>query len=167
MGAIDRTYDITIRSTHGSQNHELLQVNGGNVSLSATHGSITAKLYVVGHVKDRNVTSLSTETTRGSQNIKIKATASDPLTTLAGQLVSKSSGTVKLNLPSAWQGMIHGVTGSGSVNIKGDKLQFQRNGSKEVYAWRMHTDPESRKEGQVIEMKSDGDGDIKVDCSAS
>lgn len=66
---------------------------------------------------------------------------------------------MNIKYPQIWQGKLHAsVGGSASVDVQGDGLKFQYNGDKDIYAW--------RGEGQALDVRCDGSGSVKVDCSS-
>lgn len=167
-GILDRTFNIEIQSSSGSQNVELPLGNGGSVSMTSDSGSQSSKFFMAHLGKNTNLTSLMTQSSSGSQQHKVKSISSEPITTLVAQHYVKGSASIRLGLPSVWEGMVHASTGgSASVEVKGDNLEFQHNGNKEVYAWRVRRDGKAPASGQVVEARTDGSGSIKVDCSSS
>lgn len=75
---------------------------------------------------------------------------------------STGSASVHVDYPREWEGLVHAsVGGSGSVNVRGEGLEFDRRGNKEVWAWRGSDLPDV--EG-AIQVRCDGSGTVNFSC---
>lgn len=55
------------------------------------------------------------------------------------------------------------VAGSGSVSVRGEGLQFDRRGNKEIWAWRTG-DGELPDIEKAVEVRGEGSGSISFGC---
>lgn len=159
--ALKRNLDTKISSISGSVSGSILISGGGEATITSLSGSLNLNFYPV-HIGRRSPESrLSTTTTSGSSNIKVH----DPvfgakLTQLVAHHHSTGSGSMHIRYPSTWDGDIHAKSvGSGSVNVRGQGLQFEQRDSREVVAWR--GEEKSRK---VIDVTTLGSGSINFAC---
>lgn len=169
-GILDRTFDIQVKTASGSSSLELPIGNGSAIALSAASGTISVTAFAASLGPNDTISTLLTETVTGTQRVQVKDFSRGPVSVLAAKHYSSGSASLRLAYPPTWDGMVHAsVGGSGSLDVKGSNLHFQRNGNKEVYAWRMRGEENEQKkrQGQVIEARCDGSGNIKVDCSAT
>lgn len=112
---------------------------------------------------------LTTTSASGSQNISIVTGTSD---LSSGKLSSEirashhalGSSSIRCEYPREWQGLVHAsVGGSGNVNVKGEGLQFDRRGNKEVWAWRGPEGELPDIEG-AVQVRGDGSGSLYFGC---
>jgi hypothetical protein len=159
--ALNRTFDTKISSFSGSIGGSLLVGGGGETVVSSRSGSLSLAIYPVNVDHGSPESTLSTSTTSGSSSIKVK----DPifggkLTQLSAHHHSTGSGSMTVKYPSTWEGRIHAKSiGSGSVRVKGQGLQFERYGSKDVVGWRG-----GEKNRKLIDLNTLGSGSINFGC---
>ena len=70
-----------------------------------------------------------------------------------------SSGSMRIKYPREWEGRVHiSAGGSGSVDARGQGLELQRMGKKEIFG--------QRGKGVLneVEVREDGSGSVGFDC---
>jgi hypothetical protein len=156
-----RPWHTTIITTSGSVRIKIPITGGSTTSIDTNSASIGAVLYATNIGPGDAISTLSTSSDSGSQNIEVQSTLGTAVVSnLAARHHSRGSASMKISYPQAWQGRLHAsVGGSASVKVQGQGLQFSQHGDRETFAW--------RGEGQPMEVRCDGSGSIKVDCSAS
>jgi hypothetical protein len=159
--ALNRTFDIQISALSGSIGGNILVGGGGQTMVTARSGSLDLAVYPVNVNSGSAESTLSTSTASGSSSIKVH----DPifggkLTQLVANHQSTASGSMMIKYPSTWEGGIHALSvGSGSVSVRGQGLQYERQGSREVVGWRG-----SENNKKVINVKTLGSGSISFNC---
>jgi hypothetical protein len=159
--ALNRSFDTKISSVSGSVSGSLLVGGGGQTTVSSRSGSLSLAIFPVNVDHSSPESTLSTNTVSGSSDLKIKPPIlGGKLTQLAAHHQCIGSGSMTIKYPSPWEGGIHAKSlGSGRVHIKGQGLQFERYGSREVVAWR--GGERSRK---VVDVNTLGSGSINFSC---
>ncbi|KAJ9660030.1 hypothetical protein H2201_007071 [Coniosporium apollinis] len=119
----DREYEVTVHSDTGSISGTF--IHGRHTSLSATTGSISAKILPCGA---GNASELRTEALTGATTVTLLAPYKDPGTVMGGLESShkSKSGSMKLVYPQEWEGTVEGRTASGSVGLHGRDLEVVR-----------------------------------------
>jgi hypothetical protein len=159
--ALNRTFDAKISSFSGSIGGSILVGGGGQTMVTAKSGSLDLAVYPANVNKGNAESTLSTSTASGSSHIKVH----DPvfggkLTQLVANHHSTGSGSMTIKYPSTWEGGIHALSvGSGSVSVRGQGLQYEQHGSREVVGWR---GGESNR--KMINVKTLGSGSISFNC---
>lgn len=159
--ALNRTFDTKISSFSGSIGGSILVGGGGQTSVSSRSGSLNLAIHPVNVDHGSPESKLSTSTTSGSSNLKIKPPIfGGKLTQLVAHHHSIGSGSMTIKYPSTWEGGVHAKSlGSGSVSVKGQGLQFEQYGSKEVVAWRG-----GEKNRKILDLNTLGSGSINFSC---
>ncbi|KAJ9637157.1 hypothetical protein H2199_007443 [Coniosporium tulheliwenetii] len=119
----DREYEVTVHSDTGSISGTF--IHGRHTSLSATTGSISAKILPCGA---GNASELRTEALTGATTVTLLAPYKDAGTVMGGLESShkSKSGSMKLVYPQEWEGTVEGRTASGSVGLHGRDLEVVR-----------------------------------------
>jgi hypothetical protein len=159
--ALNRTFDTKISSFSGSIAGSLLVGGGGETMVSSRSGSLSLAFYPVNVDHGSAESTLSTSTASGSSNIKVKNPVfGGKLTQLSAHHHSTGSGSMTINYPSTWEGRIHARSvGSGSVDVRGQGLQFERYGSRDIVGWRG-----GEKNRKLIDLNTLGSGSINFRC---
>lgn len=159
--ALNRTFDTKITSFSGSVGGSILVGGGGQTTVSSRSGSLSLTIYPVNVDDGSPESKLSTSTTSGSSNLKIKPPIfGGKLTQLVAHHHSIGSGSMTIKYPSTWEGGIHAKSlGSGSVSVKGQGLQFEQHGSREMVAYRG-----GEKSRKIIDVDTLGSGSINFSC---
>jgi hypothetical protein len=161
----DRLYQSTISTQSGSISGRIV-INGvgsgASASISTRSGSSRVTLYPVLSSRYSGTAMLNTSSNSGSQIITIESPPSHQvLSGLAATHMSYGSGSLTIRYPAEWKGIVHAKSGgSGGVNVKGDSLQYQLKGSREVYAWRGM----AGEEVETVDINGIGSGSIKFSC---
>jgi hypothetical protein len=159
--ALNRTFDTEISSFSGSIGGSILVGGGGRTMVTARSGSLSLAVYPANVNKGNVESTLSTSTASGSSSIKVH----DPvfggkLTQLVANHQSTGSGSMTIKYPSTWEGGIHALSvGSGSVSVRGQGLQYEQHGSREVVGWRG-----GENNRKLINVKTLGSGSISFNC---
>lgn len=185
---VARVIHASIESSSGSVSGHLILTAGSQTRVTTSSGSINLRLVTADsgaplpcplskleQEDSRNAVRqsadlssvLSTQSGSGSQNIYINHGFTDPQ---GGAIVSAcrathkvtGSGSLGIYYPKDWQGLVHASCGgSGSINVHGKDLKYDRRGNCEVYAWRGADEPNL---GKSVELRIDGSGSMTYNC---
>lgn len=186
---VARVIHATIETSNGSVTGQLILTPGSATKISTSSGSINLRLTTADSAQSRRrvLSKLEQEDSRnahlmsstdfgsyfsttsgsGSQNLHVQTGFND---TSGGAIVSscqadhkvKGSGSVNIHYPRDWQGLVHASCGgSGSINVRGHGLEYDKRGNTEVYAWRGLDDPDLNK---AVQIRVDGSGSIGFHC---
>jgi hypothetical protein len=142
-----REYRVDIGSQAGSVSGRY--IHGMKTSLKATTGSVRAEL--IPFAADNYASELTTETTTGSQHIKVLSpylSDKKALRRLAANHVSLF-GSVQIAYPSEWEGIVEAVSKMGRVAVQGEGLTIIKEGHTVI--------------GKFIEAEK-GSGDYSALC---
>ena len=159
--ALNRTFDTQISSLSGSIGGSILVGGGGKTMVTVRSGSLDLAIYPVNIDNGSAESTLSTSTASGSSHIKVhNPVFGGKLTQLVANHQSTGSGSMTIKYPSTWEGGIHVLSvGSGSVSARGQGLEFEQYGKKEIVGWRG-----SENNRKVIDVKTLGSGSINFNC---
>jgi hypothetical protein len=159
--ALNRTFDTKISSFSGSIGGSILVGGGGETKVTTRSASLNLAIYPVNVDHGSPESTLSTTTASGSSNINVhNPVFGGKLTQLVAHHQSTGSGSMTIKYPSTWEGGVHlKLVGSGSVNVRGQGLQFDEYGRKEVVGWRG-----GEKNRKVIDVNTLGSGSISFSC---
>lgn len=186
---VARLIHTTIESSSGSVNGQLLLTAGSEIHIRTSSGSLNMRLVTTGAGSNTRMLSkleqeyahaagtassesdlrsaLTTTSGSGSQNITISSGATDTsggaiISALQAKHHSTGSGSMNINYPRDWFGMVHAsIGGSGNVSVRGDGLEYDKRGKSEVYAWR-GVDLGSAYVN--VELRTDGSGGESFSC---
>jgi hypothetical protein len=159
--ALNRTFDTKISSFSGSISGSILVGGGGGTTVTLRSGSLNLAIYPVNVDHDSPESTLSTSTVSGSSNIKVQNPIfGGKMTQLVAHHDSIGSGSMTIKYPSTWEGGVHAKSvGSGCVLVRGQGLQFDQYGSREVVGWRG-----GERNGKMINLNTLGSGSINFGC---
>ena len=159
---IPRRYDTRAETTSGSINGNLIHGGGGTTSVSTTSGSLDLDIYPIGVGPEDADSTLHTSTTSGSTNLRVRAPfEGGRMTSLMAGHRCVGSGSLNVAYPSEWEGRVHAKSlGSGSVQVRGWGLQFERKGSKDVVAWKGDVSEYAK----TVNVGSLGSGSVQFQC---
>ncbi len=152
----NRTFETSITSKSGTVSGSILHGNGGKTDISTRSGSISLTINTIGVGTNDSTSKLSTSTNSGSQNVAIKSF--DPVRAVEARHIVYGSGSLNIDYPSSWEGMVHAKSGgSGSVQVDGSGLEYQ-GGGRDVYAQRGNGDLKG------VEVLGTGSGSVSFRC---
>ncbi|KAL9599355.1 MAG: hypothetical protein Q9219_003888 [cf. Caloplaca sp. 3 TL-2023] len=122
----DRDYRSTIRSNSGSLMASL--VHGSSTELKSDNGRIQASLYPHGNASLRS--DLSTRSISGGQDVTVHASLTDASAPLRNFYAQHHgvSGSIRLEYPAQWEGVVQGETVSGGVAVMWPGLKVVEDG---------------------------------------
>ena len=132
--------------------------------------------------KQNGTNQLATQTNSGSQTIRVQSpivftngttSATNgrpqhpqplPITRTLDNLISShrsiNSGSLSIVYPTEWSGIVHAKSfASGSVNARGDELEFGVRTTREIYGWRGAGD-----DLKTVSVVGEGSGSINFAC---
>lgn len=115
--------------------------NGGSTRVESNSGSIRLEVKPITIGDGVEASTLFTASHSGSQYIRVLGSKKNQhdlaLNTIQATHLENGSGSMRITYPPEWRGQAHlRVDGSGHVAVKGDGLEKQQNGRKELYVWR-------------------------------
>lgn len=178
-----RAIHATIETSSGSVNAHLVLTSKSETSIVTSSGSIHLRIVTAGsgpatlsklEQEDSRLRAtkdlgsiLKTASRSGSQNINVATGFGD---TSSGAIISacradygiRGSGSLHVNYPREWIGLVHASSGgSGSINVRGSGLEYDKRGNGETWAWRGVDEPEI---DDAVELRIDGSGSISFNC---
>lgn len=159
QASLNRTFETYISGKSGSIRGTILH-NGGTTTLSHRSGSLNMDIYPIGHFSGPELRSrINTNSGSGSTTLTIQPPMwGGKITELEASHMATGSGSTTLRYPPQWEGGVHvQSTGSGSLNVFGQGLEYERQSRGDVLAWR----GEGKK---MIDVSSVGSGSIGFFC---
>ena len=152
----NRTFETILTSKSGTVSGSVLHGNGGKTHASSKSGSINLTINTVGVSENDTISRLSTSSNSGSQSIIVRS--SGAVRGLEASHVVHGSGSMTVNYPSNWDGVVHAKSGgSGHVQVNGNNLEYQ-GGGRDIWARR------GTGELKDIEVIGKGSGSVQFNC---
>lgn len=155
-GILERVYNTQMESLTGQIHADVLHGGaGGETVLTSKTGMLDLRITPTGDHTSR----IETTTMTGLNKVTVEAPLQgSALKNLTAVHRTRSTGMLDVLYPRQWEGRVHAwCGGTGSVDVKGDGLNFQGGGS-DVYAWR---GDDAARNGKIIEVVSEGTGLVK------
>lgn len=123
-----RDYIVSINSTAGSIDGTF--IHGSKTEMTSVAGGINVDL--LPYTSGESSSIISTRTTDGESDVKIRAPYKTPGTAMSKLLSTHTSisGQIKLNYPQEWEGHLEGQSVSGMLHVKGKDLELIRQDEK-------------------------------------
>jgi hypothetical protein len=128
MDIPNREYHSIINSRSGTVGGKIL--HGKETTIKIKSGSLNAQILPYGN--DGSSSSLTTTMESGASTIELLRPNNrngKPITRMSSSH-SSISGQLRLRYPDEWQGSIHGVARSGSLNLRGADVKITEEGTK-------------------------------------